>query len=98
MSKRRIRYTIDLSPEAWMALERHGYDPTLPPRGVTGPPGRIKGVNYFTDDGVVYMPLRNRVCQLDGIEVDGHEGSDLDNGGECIHCGRDLFEFDDEDD
>jgi hypothetical protein len=31
--------------------------------------------------------MRNRVCELDGIEVDGHEGSDLDpNSTSCIHC------------
>jgi hypothetical protein len=83
-----IRYTIDLEPEAWLALLRHGYDPILPPRGVSGPPGRIGGFRIGEHDGKpVYMPLRNRVCELDGIEVDGHEGSDLDPGSTvCIHC------------
>lgn len=84
-----ITYTIDLSPEAWAALERHGYDPTLPPRGVSGPPGRIDGLdNYRAADGTrVSVPLRNRVCELDGIEIDGHAGSDLDPGSTmCIHC------------
>jgi len=31
--------------------------------------------------------LRNWVCELDGIEIDGHEGSDLDPvSTACIHC------------
>lgn len=83
-----ITYTIDLTPEAWVALERHGYDPLLPARGVAGPPGRIDGALCGTVDGVmVRLPLRNRVCLLDGIEVDGHERSDLDPGSTaCIHC------------
>lgn len=85
---RNITYTIDLSPEAWVALERHGYDPLLPPRGVAGPPGRIDGAFMGrVGDRRVHIPLRNRVCFLDGIEVDGHEGSDLDpNSTACIHC------------
>jgi hypothetical protein len=83
-----ITYTIDLSPEAWAALERHGYDPRLPPRGIAGPPGEIRGGVFGDVDGrPVYMPLRNRVCELDGVRVDGHEGSDLDPGStSCLHC------------
>jgi hypothetical protein len=39
----RVCYTVDLTPEAWVALERHGYNPALPPRGVSGPPGQLGG-------------------------------------------------------
>jgi hypothetical protein len=61
------------------ALTRHDYDPDLPPRGIAGPPGS------FT--GAYDIQFRNRVCELDGIEIDGHEGSDLDPGStSCIHC------------
>ena len=83
-----ITYTINLTPAAWVALERHGYDPLLPPRGLTGPPGRIAGASVAWIDGMpVCIPLRNRVCVLDGVVVDGHEGSDLDPGStSCIHC------------
>jgi hypothetical protein len=88
-----IRYTIDLSPAAWLALERHGYDPLLPPRGLSGPPGRLDGALCGVVDGVfVNLPLRNRVCFLDGVEIEGHELSDLDCGGPCIHCGKELSE------
>lgn len=79
----RIQYCIDLSPEAWRALERHGYDPRLPARGVAGPPNP----RLFAWYGDVEVGMRNRVCELDGIEVDGHESSDLDPGSTaCIHC------------
>jgi hypothetical protein len=68
-----------MNAEQRAALARHGYDPDLPARGVSGPPGTIRGAN-----GVL---LRNHVCELDGIEIDGHEGSDLDPGStSCIHC------------
>jgi hypothetical protein len=31
--------------------------------------------------------LRSHVCELDGILIDGHEGSDLDyTSTSCIHC------------
>jgi hypothetical protein len=35
-----------------------------------------------------YEPLRNGVCELEGVEIDGHEPSDLDPFGGCMHCGR----------
>ncbi|MCW2938476.1 MAG: hypothetical protein JWN00_1461 [Actinomycetia bacterium] len=70
---------IVMKAEQRAALTRHGYDPDLPPCGIGGPPGTIEGAR-----GVL---LRNRVCALDGIEIDGHEGSDLDPGStSCIHC------------
>jgi hypothetical protein len=61
------------------ALARHGYNPDLPPRGVAGGPGEFKSY--------MHGKLRNWVCELDGIEIDGHEGSDLDPAStSCIHC------------
>jgi hypothetical protein len=69
------------------ALRRHGY-PDLPPRGVTGPPGETVN-GYASRDGQI-MPclLRNWVCALDGIIIDGH--SDPDNTGMCIYCLEEL--------
>lgn len=72
----------ELTAEQREALTRHGYDADLPSRGVSGPPGTI---TVRGDDGD--LRLRNRVCVLDGVEIDGHEGSDLDPGStSCIHC------------
>ena len=69
-----------LTTEQREALTRHGYDPDLPARGVTGQPEQVTV-------GAYGIRLRNRVCTLDGIEIDGHEGSDLDpNSTCCIHC------------
>jgi hypothetical protein len=69
-----------LTEDQRAALARHGYDPDLPPRGVTGPPDEVT-------NGAHGIRLRNRVCELDGIEIDGHAGSDLDPGStSCIHC------------
>lgn len=69
-----------MTPEQVQAMQRHGYDTDLSPRGVTGPPGCF----WVGRDGI---RLRNRVCELDGVEIDGHEGSDLDPGStSCIHC------------
>ena len=86
-----IFYTIDLTTEAWVALVRHGYDPSLPRRGVPGPPGRIDGRTIARVDGqLIHLPLRNHVCELDGVEVDGHVVSDLDSGGDCMFCGREF--------
>jgi hypothetical protein len=73
-----------LSDEQKGALRRHGYNPDYPPRGNVGRPDS----NYQGADGVW---LRPRVCYLDGIEIDGHEASDLDPLGSCIHCRVDLF-------
>lgn len=70
----------ELTEEQRSALIRHGYNPDLPRRGVAGPPGEV----ITTFDG---LQLRNRVCYLDAVEIDGHEGSDLDPGSTtCIHC------------
>jgi hypothetical protein len=69
------------------ALRRHGY-PDLPPRGVTGPPGET--VNGYTSQAGWIRPclLRNWVCVLDGILIDGH--SDPDNTGMCVLCLEEL--------
>jgi hypothetical protein len=69
-------------------LIRHGYNPDLPPRGLSGAPDEVIKVRKLPDvDGQPqWTELRNRVCTLDGVEIDGHEGSDLDPGGECLHC------------
>lgn len=62
------------------ALERHGYASAACPRGVGGGTDVI----WFRGHRII---LRNRVCYLDGIEIDGHESSDLDPGcGCCLHC------------
>ena len=69
-----------LTEEQRAALVRHGYDSDLPPRGVIGPPEQVT----VALDGT---RIRNRVCYLDGVEIDGHEGSDLDPASTaCIHC------------
>lgn len=67
-------------------LIRNGYDPEAKPSGRnsrTGSTATWRGVNNVL--------LRFHVCYLDGIEIDGHEFSDLDPGSEnCLHCGYDL--------
>lgn len=76
-----------LTQEQREALKRHGYNPDLLPRGIAGPPGEFSGWVRDRDEKLVQGKLRNRVCTLDGIEIDGHEGSDLDpSSTACIHC------------
>lgn len=75
---------LRITPEAMEALRRHGYAPGIAPRGVGG------DTSVFIS-GDIY--LRNRVCALDGVEVDGHEGSDLDPNGGCMHCGKEWGEI-----
>ncbi len=59
------------------ALRDAGYDPALPVLGIAGPPGVVLAV----------VPSRYHVCQLDGVEIDGHERSDLDIASTaCLHC------------
>lgn len=77
----------EYNDEQIAALQRHGY-PLLPARGVSGEPGMVIKSSTHINGVRVPLDLRNRVCYLDGIEIDGHEGSDLDPGcGTCIHCG-----------
>lgn len=62
------------------ALTRHGYDPAALPAGVSG--GRPR-----TWPGMGGILLRPHVCELDGITIDGHRGSDLDpTDPACLHC------------
>jgi len=78
-----------VTPEARDALIRHGYDGDALPCGTTyDPPTRTWPYETWRGDRkVVLGVLRSHVCELDGIEVDGHEGSDLDPGSTaCIHC------------
>jgi hypothetical protein len=70
-------------------LAKHGYDPDLRPRGVSGGPERV----FAGMLGGRQHWLRNWVCQLDGVLIDGHEGNDLDPGETiCIQCGHDWGE------
>jgi len=76
-----------MTPEQCAALERHGYDPALLPRGVTGPPGEVTDGWMHNDTEIVRVKLRNHVCELDGIKIDGHEGVEDDPGStSCLHC------------
>lgn len=77
----------DLSEEQRAALARHGYDPDIAPSGRAGPPSRyLSAANVW---------IRPHVCQLDEIEIDGHELSDLfPEDAICIHCHLDLWSGD----
>lgn len=75
-----------MTDEQRAAMLRHGWNPDHLPRGVSGP----------ADFAAEYEPgrwMRNWVCELDGIIIDGHETSDLDYGGPCIHCGKEPEEW-----
>lgn len=62
-------------------LAKHGYDPDAMPCGTTYRPATS---TYRNIQGVL---LRSYVCELEGVQIDGHEGSDLDPGSTaCIHC------------
>jgi hypothetical protein len=66
-------------------LGKHGYNPDAQPSGMSSSTGSRE-----TWTGAHGILLRYWVCQLDGILIDGHEGSDLDPGStDCIHCGHD---------
>lgn len=82
---------MSYTPEQLAALERHGYPADLGRRGVGGGPGRV----YVGYRNGVQQYLRNRVCYLDGIEIDGHEGSDITYDAHCIHCEDPLVSDDD---
>jgi hypothetical protein len=68
-------------------LAKHGY-PLLAPRGVTGPPGQIVDGYESRAGHIVPARLRNWVCTLEGVIIDGH--SDQANTGLCAMCGRPL--------
>jgi hypothetical protein len=68
-------------------LAKHGYNPDLPARGVAGPPGQVIDGRGSHAPGQI-IKLRNHVCALDGVIIDGH--SDPDNNGGCIYCYKDM--------
>lgn len=75
---------MGLTPDDQNWLYDHGYCNWAAARGVTGDPGELF-LSRFGAGGPIF--LRNRVCY-----VDGHQGSDLDPGVRCLHCG--LYEGD----
>jgi len=88
-------YGAELTPAQRAALARYGYDPDLTPNGCTGPPRTvIHGSTRGPDGTFVPILLRYRVCKLDGVLIDGHEPSDLDPGGPCLHCLAEPEEMD----
>ena len=72
-------------------LAKHGYEPDLRARGAAGPPGEVidgwGSIGPFPGT-IVRMKLRNHVCALEGVIVDGH--SDPDRSGACIYCSADM--------
>lgn len=79
----------DYSPRQREVMLRHGYDPDVPYRGLSGPGGTFP-------ETVTLPAVRNRICYLEGMRIDPHEASDLDPGStSCIHCGRDFTISDD---
>ena len=75
------------SPEQLGALKRHGYNPLAVPCGTR----YDKPEDVYVNSGGIM--LRGRVCRLDGINIDGHEASDLWPADGCIHCGRDWADI-----
>ena len=72
-----------MKPEQRAALQRHGYDPDALPCGAIYTP-----LWPLADSYLPGTMLRSHVCELDGILIDGHEGSDLDYAStRCIQCG-----------
>jgi hypothetical protein len=89
MRTEHVRYVIDYTREQWLTLVRHGIDPTHPlyvDGGLTvvGTVPPAQGNGFL----VVDVPRRKRVCELDGVEIDGHAPSDLDPCGGCLYCGK----------
>lgn len=71
----------DLSAEQRAALERHGFDSHAWPCGTQYSPVTS---TYRNINGEL---LRSHVCELEGIEIEGHETSEWDPGSSsCIHC------------
>lgn len=69
-------------------LVKHGYNPGLPARGVTGPPGEVIDGWSNAAGHIVPVKLRNHVCALEGVIIDGHSDPDLSGG--CIYCSKDM--------
>ena len=76
--------TSGLSQEQRDLLVSHGYAVQAAPRGISGGPDMLFYSDFRSRPGVF---VRNRVCKLAGVLIDGHERSDLDNEWCCIHCG-----------
>ena len=84
-----MKWYRKMKPEQYAALQRHGYDPDALPCGATytRSPTRTWPLTGMADEYPPGTMLRSHVCELDGILIDGHEGSDLDPGStSCIHC------------
>ena len=81
--------TRKMTPEQRVTLQRHGYDPDALPCGtIYTPPTRTWPLTGELDKYPPGTMLRSHVCELDGILIDGHEGSDLDYAStRCIQCG-----------
>ncbi|MET8648380.1 hypothetical protein [Nocardia aurea] len=79
-----------IGDEEKAALRRHGYAPDVPCRGVGGDTS-IFITNDARFDGGYY--LRNRICELDGILIDGHESAEGDSGDGCADCGKPWSEI-----
>lgn len=71
-------------------LVKHGYNPDLEPQFRSGPPGEFDG--YVMAGGEpVPGKLRNWVCELDGVIIDGHQGNYPEYiETDCRLCGKDL--------
>lgn len=85
---------IGTDSEVRAALLRHGYPSDALACGVTCAPGN-EGDSWMSGHAKPEekVCLRYRVCVLDGILIDGHEASDLDPGGGCIHCRKEWDEI-----
>lgn len=65
--------------------------PDLEPRFLSGPPGEFDGYQ-MVDGEPVPGKLRNWVCELDGVIIDGHQGNYPEYvESDCILCGKDLM-------
>ena len=97
VTARTLQEQADLTPGQREALIRHGYDADALACGTTyRPPTRTWPLTVELDKYLPGTMLRSHVCMLDGVLIDGHEGSDLDPGGGCIHCRREWDEIDED--
>lgn len=73
-----------LSTEGRKALESLGLDPRRQP-GASDGEDAYDGIRLWTlpSRKHMYAQMRRRVCELDGVVVDGHDIID----GSCRHCG-----------
>lgn len=70
-------------------LAKHGFPTDAVPRGIRADMSD-PGFSFVNRDGI---KLRNWICVLDGVIIDGHQGSDLWPGDGCIMCNRDWEEI-----